>query len=67
MAAGKGYKSCTHLSQISHGGRLEMDRDPEDHSRGYDQLCKQFIAKYEGIVLLEEKKVSSSPIDWQDM
>ena len=53
------------------GGRLEMDRDPEGHLRGmkHDHLANSSLpyCMYAGIVLLEEKIVSNSLIDLQDM
>ena len=49
-----------------------VDRDPEGQSRGYDMTSLQTIPchiadLHAGIVLLEEKIVSNSPINLQDM
>ena len=61
MAAVKGYESCTCQSRISQRWSIGDGSGGPVNGVCHDQQYS------EGIVLLEEKNVSNSPIDWQDM
>ena len=43
MAAGKGYDHVSSGIEYPRGGRLEMDRDLEGQSRGYDMTSFQTV------------------------
>ena len=43
MAAGKGYDHVSTRLVYPRGGRMEMDRDPEGQSRGYDMTSLQTV------------------------
>ena len=70
-AAGKGYKPCTHRSRISQRWSIEGGSGSGRPVKGYEMTSLQtvpcHIAGMGGSVLLEEKCVSNSPIDWQDI
>ena len=71
MAAGKGYDHVSANLEYPKSGQSEMDRDPEGQLRGewHDQLANSSLpfCRDTGIVLLEEKIVSNSLINLQDM
>ena len=68
--AGKGSDHVPTSQGYPRGGRSEIDRDPEGQSR--DMTCLACISslpycRYADIVLQEDKIVSNSLIDLQDM